>query len=610
MKMAKKTKRPQRLRSNNPGMRSTRQTDLARYTCPNRTRLATTIGRPTEMILLSFTAVLYTVSFGFLTAPCSTEAQQPTEKNQPDTPSKQETEEQKTPETKGKEETHETVDQAAGESQERKKEPETTPGDMNENPNEEEPAEEQAVPDEETISETDVGSSDSEATVESDVSDDEDLFAQMGAFTDDADEKNASTETTRIIGARLHGSLENQLTGLWLRRPERNDRVSPYDYTRLRIDVDADLPKDVQVRSDVVGQLYVGETHFDLRDLIPKQTFDNLIDRDARWTALIESGELTYDLEDKLYIDNAYLKIPVGPLLLSVGKQPLEQGAGYVWNPTDVFIEKEMFDPTYEKEGVISLRAILELGENASIDMAVAPQGKFKNRPVGVKFEKWTAGGRARLRLGPLSFGPAVYLTRVERTDLEGSIDPIIQTATSGGNPEDAMRVVDARRVMTGGEAVLDVEGIRLWAEGAYNFVDDKDGAPDDWLELSTGFEYFFTFETHLMAEYFHYGAGPEQTDGSYSINDWMSVLATELRVLGRNLIFVSVDHPVADFWTVGLWSIASFSDVSATLAADVRWEFMQDGELWLLLAASAGEPEDFLSSAVGQGWLRAKVFF
>jgi hypothetical protein len=112
------------------------------------------------------------------------------------------------------------------------------------------------------------------------------------------------------------------------------------------------------------------------------------------------------------------------------------------------------------------------------------------------------------------------------------------------------------------------------------------------------------------MVEYYHYGAGPEQSDGSYTLNDWMSVVATDLRVLGRNLIFVSLDHPVADFWTIGLSSIASFSDASATIMADVRWDFIQDGELWLLLAACAGEPDDFLSSTVGQGWLRAKVYF
>jgi hypothetical protein len=474
----------------------------------------------------------------------------------------------------------------------------------------------------EAADETAGESADTEASGGPVSSDNEDLFAEMGSFEDDTGGESARAGQARRAEARLHGSLENQLTGLWLRRPGRKDRLSPNDYTRLRVDVDADLPQELQVRSDAVGRLFVGETEFDLRDLIPEQTLDDLIARDPRWAALFgipgqalddliagdprwaalaDARVFTYPLEDELYIDNAYLKIPAGPLLLSLGKQPLEQGAGYVWNPTDVFIEKDMFDPTYEKQGVISLRAIIALGEIASLDLAAAPEGEF---------EKWTAGGRARLRLGPLTFGPAAYVTRVERTDPEGSLDTMEAAALLGGNPEDAIRVVDARRVMVGGDAVLDVEGVRLWTEGAHNLVGDKQGAPEDWWELSAGLEYFFTFETHLMAEYYHYGRGPEQGNGTYGLNDWMGVLATELRVLGKDLIFVSADHPVADFWTVGLASIASFSDGSATVMADVRWDFIQDGEIWLLLAGSAGEPEDFLSSTVGQGWLRLKVYF
>jgi hypothetical protein len=469
---------------------------------------------------------------------------------------------------------------------------------------EEEPAsekEQQPQAEKETVDDTGDESADTKPSGDAVSSDDEDLFAEMGSFEDEAVGESSGTDRTGPTGARLHGSLENQLTGLWLRRPGRKNRLSPNDYTRLRVDVDADLPQGVEVRADAVGRLFVGETEFDLRDLIPGKTFDDLIARDVGWAGMVNAGAFTYQLENELYIDNAYLKIPAGPLLFSLGKQPLEQGAGYVWNPTDVFIEKDMFDPIYEKEGVVSLRAMIPLGEIASLDLAVAPENDF---------EKWTGGGRARLRLGPLTFGPAAYLTRVERTDLEGSLDEMEAAATLGGDPEQAIRVANARRVMVGGDAVLDVEGVRLWTEGAHNFVGDEQGAPDDWWELSAGLEYFFSFETHLMVEYFHYGRGPEQRSATYSLNDWMGALATELRVLGRDLIFVSEDHPFADFWTVGLASIASFSDGSAAVMADVRWDFIQDGEIWLLVAGSVGEPEDFLSSGIGQGWLRVKVYF
>jgi hypothetical protein len=80
--------------------------------------------------------------------------------------------------------------------------------------------------------------------------------------------------------------------------------------------------------------------------------------------------------------------------------------------------------------------------------------------------------------------------------------------------------------------------------------------------------------------------------------------------MLGKDFLFESIDHPVADFWLVGVSSFQSISDASAVIMADVRWEFVQDAELSLLLAASIGEDEDFLASGYGQGWLRLKVYF
>ncbi len=56
--------------------------------------------------------------------------------------------------------------------------------------------------------------------------------------------------------------------------------------------------------------------------------------------------------------------------------------------------------------------------------------------------------------------------------------------------------------------------------------------------------------------------------------------------------------------------SFQSLSDGSAAIMGDVRWEFVQDAEVWLLVVADVGDKEDFLASAKGQAWLRLKVYF
>ncbi|MCP4674312.1 MAG: hypothetical protein GY854_02100 [Deltaproteobacteria bacterium] len=433
----------------------------------------------------------------------------------------------------------------------------------------------------------------------SDQSDDPDQSDDWGE-SDDWDESDdwGESDDERAPSVRIHGSFENQFTGMWLRLYNGGERFSVYDSTRIRVDLDADLPGGLKLRSDAVARLFVGETELYLVNLIPAKTFDDLLERDPRWAITAEDK---YELENEYYIDNVYLKVPISKVLVVLGKQPLEQGAGYAWNPTDVFTEKDMFDPTYEKEGVIALRAVIPIGDTFSFDLAGVPDGSF---------EKWTGGGRAALRVGPLSLSAASYVTQVSKTDLEGSMDDIMLAALEGRDSEDAIHKTSAQRVMVGGDAVLDIKGVRLWAEGAYNFIEDKDGAPDDWWELVSGVEYYFPFETHVMAEYYHYGRGPNQHGGTYDFNDWMGLLSMDLKMLGRDFLFESIDHPVADFWTLGLSSFQSISDASAAIMADVRWEFVQDAELWLLVSAAAGEPDDFLSSARGQAWLRLKAYF
>ena len=396
----------------------------------------------------------------------------------------------------------------------------------------------------------------------------------------------------------VHGSYENQFNGMWLRRAGGQERVVLYDSNRLRIDVDANLGNGIEIRSNGVVQVFVGETEVGLLDLIPPATFDALLALDPRWSMVTNE---TYHFENEYYLDNAYIKIPIAKMLLTVGKQPLEQGAAYAWNPTDVFTRKDMFDPTYEKPGIVAARLVVPFGDTASIDLIGVPDGNFEN---------WTGGGRASLRLGPISFSAVSYLTTVTQTDLEGSLDQMITAAMKNSDVEKAIKRSETRRILVGGDIVADIEGVRLWTEGAYNFIDDEAGAPANWWELCAGLEYYFPFETHLMAEYFHYGRGPKPEGGIYSFNDWNRLLAAELKMLGQDFLFESIDHPVSDFWTVGLSSFQGISEGSFVLIADVRWEFVEDAELWLMVSANIGEQSDFLSSTRGQGWLRLKAYF
>jgi hypothetical protein len=430
-----------------------------------------------------------------------------------------------------------------------------------------------------------------------DASLDDDPFADDEAWEDfDDAEKAPAEEAERSF--RIHGSFEDQITGMWLWLYGGGNDFSANNTTRLRVDLDADLQGGLALRSDFVAKIFAGQTALLLKDLLPDETLDALIARDPRWVVALEEK---YEYENEYYLDNAYLKVPVRSLVIFVGKQPLEQGVGYVWNPTDVFTKKDIFDPTYEKPGIIALRGIWSVGDFASVDVMGVPSGNFSS---------WQGGGRATLRAGPLTISATGFITRARKIDLEGSMDAMVAAELAGEDPDAAIVQTKAKQVLVGGDAVLDIKGVRLWTEGAYNLVEQKEGGPDDWLEIVGGVEYFFPSETHVMAEYLHYGRGPLQSEGVYEFNDWMAVLSGDLKMLGRDFLFESIDHPVFDFWTLGLSSFQSLSDGSAAVMGDVRWQFVEDAELWLLVSYAVGEKADFLSSGRGQGWLRLTAYF
>lgn len=420
---------------------------------------------------------------------------------------------------------------------------------------------------------------------------DSDAAGDGDAGSDNAPADASASGTGESL--QFYGRFENQGVLLMSRDHDNVWQKHVYDYLQLRLDMDARLSKHIELKSDVVGRLFAGDASFPLEEVIPPGTVGRALAQDARLAGMLDT---TYDFKNRAWLDNAYVKIPVGNFLLTVGKQPLGQGAGYVWNPTDIFIRKDLLDPTYEQEGIIAARLDVPMGA-ASLDLVVAsPESDSDN---------WVGGARLTFPLGPFQFSAVTYYSRTHQMDVENAMDGVMTAVAAGQSPEDAIPVSDDRRVMAGGDVVLDVEGVRLWGEAAYNYLPEA----KNWLEAVGGMEYFFPFETHLMMEYFYYGRSPLPMAGSYSLNAWMNVLDGYLKMLGRHFLFESLEHPVADFWSLGISSFQGLSDGSAIVQADIKWDFAQDAQLWLMAARGFGGREDFLSNSF-QSWLRLTCYY
>ncbi|MBN2341550.1 MAG: hypothetical protein JXX29_14230 [Deltaproteobacteria bacterium] len=395
-----------------------------------------------------------------------------------------------------------------------------------------------------------------------------------------------------ISGLQFHGRFEDQFTLMVMKDSANRTQKHLYNYLQLRLDMDADLPGNIVLRSDGVIRLFAGDTSVSMGEIIPPGTAAQATLADPRLAAVLQDD---YSFEDRAYLDNAYVKIPVGAFGVTLGKQPLGQGAGYVWNPTDLFTQKEMLDPSYQQEGVISVKLTVPMGR-AFMELITAPDNGF---------HYWTSGGRLQFPLGSFQFSAVGYYARAQFIDMEQSMDAVEAAMIAGASLEDAVVVENHKRLLFGGDMVVDIEGVRLWTEAAYNYLPSK----ADWLEVEGGLEYFFPFETHFLFEYFYYGRAPVSHGGSYSLNGWVNVLDGNFKMLGRHFVFESIEHPIADYWSLGVSSFQGFSDGSAIVEADLKWDFLQDAQLWLMAATGIGGREDFLTNSF-QSWLRLTVFY
>lgn len=416
---------------------------------------------------------------------------------------------------------------------------------------------------------------------------DEDAVATDASLNPSA---TPATETSRVS---FYGRFENQLSLAMMKDGNDHWQKHLYDYLFLRLDMDATLSKNIVLKSDVVARLFAGDTEFAMDEVVPPDTVQRALQQDNRLAAFLDAP---YAFENRYWLDNAYVKLPIGDFLLTLGKQPLGQGAGYVWNPTDVFTQKELLDPTYQQEGIIAARLGVPMGKG-SLDMVLASPDDG--------LQHWVGGGRLTFNLGSFQFSGTSWYTRTKLADVENAVDAMEMAVMMGQSPEDALPTSTRKRVLFGGDMVVDIEGVRLWGEGAYNYLPSG----IDWVEAEGGLEYYFSFETHLMVEYFYYGRGPLQQSGSYSLNSWMNTLEGNYKMLGRHFAFESIEHPVADYWSVALSSFQGFSDGSAIVEADVKWDFAADAQLWLMAAKGFGGREDFLSNSF-QSWLRMTLFY
>jgi hypothetical protein len=289
---------------------------------------------------------------------------------------------------------------------------------------------------------------------------------------------------------------------------------------------------------------------------------------------------------DRIFLDNAWIRLALGGVDLTVGRQQISPGTGYVWNPVDLFNIKDVLDPTYEQPGHNAVRADISLGKGIILT------GLFA---VG---EDWdSSAGMLQVKSCLGRFDVTFVAASVEWGFSDFSPPALEET----GFP----RPCETRR-MLGFSTAGEVLGMGVWAEAAFNRMQ----AVGDFNEFVVGGDYTFDFQTYVMWEYFHSDLGRRRSQ-DYTLTDWMRLLAGEQKSLARNQVFFMLRHPITNFIDLSLRGICCLSDGSTTLVPTLNWSVAGNVDLSLYINLNLGKAGTCYASRSGSGGMvRLRAYF
>lgn len=372
-------------------------------------------------------------------------------------------------------------------------------------------------------------------------------------------DSSASDSAVAVPRPKVTGYLEHQFSlsrtrGAW----------TQLDYDRVRADLVTHAGRGVRVEAAGVWQVYRGDTRVLLRNSLPGDLAA------AEDTAAVV-------IEDGWFLNHAYLSLAPGGVEITVGKQYLTWGAAWVFNPTELFRPKDLFEPTYEREGVGALSARISLGTLSDVLVAYVPDGPVR-----------TSGKLVRAR------------THVAGFDLSGLAATVYERGTTLPGSPDAPAL---QRLVLGGDLSGEVLGLGVWAEGTWNRFDGR-----RWGELTVGGNYTLPDRTLVLLEGYVDGRG--RWGSPYPASGWLARLGGERRSLGRFVGYTAVSRPVCEIWRVGLGALVNPVDGSAALVPSVSWDFAENVELLANGLVSLGRDGTEYGHGGAGGFVRARVYF
>ena len=387
---------------------------------------------------------------------------------------------------------------------------------------------------------------------------------------------------------------------------------------KLRLDVQAHPSDRVMIGANINWITYHGTTEWDILDFLPKTTLSELLPMNYLG---VDINPYILPYNDRQYLDNAFVKLNLGRFDLTIGKQQISLGTGYVWNPTDVYNRKDVLDPTYEQPGHNAVRLDLPLSRRLSLTTIYSP-------------DKWNETGnwlvKFKGRLG--HFDLSVCGMRQAWPLTDARIFDIVMMK---------MYQLPTTRENIGGDLAGELFGIGVWMEAVRHqvTVDNDDRTqyrtalenyfrPPLWssirsltppammdvrehyYELVAGLDYTFDFQTYIMVEFYR-NTWAKADYHHYHFNDWMQLLIGESKTIARDQLYMLIQHPATDLIQVGCSALYASSDRSGAIIPMITWNAFDDVDVTLIGNYYFGNEGTAYSKTLGNGGLaRVRVYF
>jgi len=347
---------------------------------------------------------------------------------------------------------------------------------------------------------------------------------------------------------------------------------------KLRLDLKGQIADNITLAANINVLTYHGKTNWDVLEFLSDDIVSS-IPEELRSLYVIP-------FENDIVLDNAYVRFRFKPFDLTVGKQQVSLGTGYVWNPTDVFNIKDPLDPTYEQPGHNALRGDVPLGSFHTATVLYSPEDNWRYSTKLLQFKG---------RMAHFDY----YLIGVVR-------DWVFTDFTRFDAESMSFEATRERRQMLGASTAGELLGLGVWAEYAYNWME----LSDDFYELVAGADYTFDFQTFVMVEYYRNTLGKSDYR-EYDLNDWMRYYAAEQKAISRDQLYAFAQHPVTDLLNLGLINITSFSDGSFAFVPTLFYSLSDNVEIYGYLNINFGKEGKAYSKSQGNGALiRVRVYF